>query len=340
MESKRVTIVESAASAARAARAASRSAAAPPSRGRTMSKRGKAMTAVAKGRASVAEAAAVSGAGTAVAPLPVSVAELPLFVYWTAPATTGRAQRVKMCPLGGDWKAAKDTDLSRVELENAITATASFCGTNVSDSYLERQLPHRVNPMLFVLSMSNIVIRKRGDSSAPESLGFILAREKDSGVYLDIICTAPKFGKLLLDFFHKYIFEHPEFDFVKLSSLANVLTLYPRFGYEFRKTCDGAPLTKLSSTLATRNFREKPAPVDTLAAYEDKDYMDFMYDTLYKATDLGVRAEENCKNRSIVLTREQYGSEKHDCAQDGFTMMLCRKGKAGGRRTRKNVNRR
>jgi hypothetical protein len=136
-----------------------------------------------------------------------------------------------------------------------------------------------------------------------------------------------------MNFFHTFAFDNGA-RFVKLSSLANVLTYYPTMGYQFKKTCAGAPLATLPATLAGRNFKARPAPVDTPAAYEDKDYMDFMYDTLYKVADLGVRDATHCKDRPPTLTRAQFGDETHDCAQDGFTMIKCSRG-GGARRTRR-----
>jgi len=118
--------------------------------------------------------------------------------------------------------------------------------------------------------------------------------------------------------------------------LANVLTYYPRQGYEFRESCTGAPKAVLSEALAKRDFKAKPAPTNTYQAYEDEDYINFMYETLYKKANLGVYEGDQCKNLRSPLTQRKY--IENDCAQDGYTMMLCRSkvSKAGGRRTRKN----
>lgn len=336
--SKRVTIpvkgasTVNAVSAARATRTTSRPA---TDRGRSMTRRVKAMKAVSKGRAA-------AGAGTATATVAVAAAPSdPLYVYWTVDIESSSRQRVYVAPLANSEDLTV-TSLKRTDLKKAILDSATYCGTNINEEYLKAQQSKSKNPMIFILSRFLI---SSGDTLMPESLGFILSREEEegTGVYLDVICTAPGFGRLFLDFFHDFVFSDPTHEYIKLSSLANVLTLYPKFGYEFRRTCHGAPLATLSTKLTERVATKVPPPPNTTAAYADSDYLDFMYDTLYKTADLGVREAEDCKKLVPFISRRQF--IKSDCAQDGFTMIKCRStmekaGKAGTLKARKYGSRR
>jgi hypothetical protein len=293
--------------------------------------------------AAAAAPARTAGMAAATAPLTGAAAAgaaaaAPLYIYWTSLAGSARIPKIFISPLLAGWESSEETDLARSDLETSIASGADLCGTNVAREYLMGRTAHHKNKILLVLSEDNITVRGRGDDRIPTAKGFILANptaiDGVSGYYIDIICAARGFGGKLMNFFHTFAFDNGA-RFVKLSSLANVLTYYPTLGYEFRKTCAGPRLATLPATLTGRNFKARPAPKDTPAAYLDKDYMDFMYDKLYKEANLGVRDAAHCKDTPPALTRAQYGDETHDCAQDGFTMIKCSRG-GGARRTRRN----
>jgi hypothetical protein len=161
---------------------------------------------------------------------------------------------------------------------------------------------------------------------------FIETAADGKGMYLDVICTDKGLGHKFVQFFHAMAFDNGA-RYVKLSSLANVLAYYYlKHNYRFRKTCAGAPLVDLSDPLKVRDYKARPAPLETSASYSDREFMDFMYNKLYTEADLGVRSAEDCKKRPPTLSRAQF--KTHDCAQDGFTMFKCSRG--GARRTRRN----
>lgn len=277
-------------------------------------------------------AAAGAAAGGSGAMAGAAPAVSPYFVFFTDPdAEVERGQGVFRVNLAESWRAAVPAaGVTRTKLTRAILRNSGYCLPNVSAEYVAGQVTFERNPILFTVST---------DASASDAVAFILARfiaqEGAMGMYLDVICANKelRIGHALITFFHDFSWDHGV-NFIKLSSLANVLVYYrKKHGYEFRTTCRGAPLTDLSPALNARDFRARPAPEETSAAYSDKDFMDFMYDTLYKTHDLGVRAEEGCKIRPASLTRVQF--KRADCAQDGFTMMKCTRG-GGGRKTRRN----
>lgn len=272
------------------------------------------------------------------------VGEEPLFIYWTDNRFYEKSdeQIVFQTPVTS-FKDGNVTPFLRKDLERRILKDRKYCGSNINDEYLVEHLSKDENPYLLVLTG----IQKTKDA-VPKSKGFIIAHQsiKDgkTGMYLDVICTDKGLGKILLNFFEYFVLTHLSLKFVELSSLANVLTYYPKFGYEFRKICKGDPLATLSDALVARTTARVPAPPDTTSSYNDKDYMNFMYDVLYKTADLGVRTTEDCKRRKPFLSKDEF--KKRDCAQDGFTMMKCRTtpksvtARAGAgkysRRTRKN----
>lgn len=272
------------------------------------------------------------------------VDEEPLFIYWTDNRLYEKSdeQIVFHTPVAS-FEDGNVTAFSRKDLEKRILKDRKYCGVNINDEYLIDQLSKDKNPYLLVLTG----IQKTKDA-VPKSKGFIIAHQlkKDgkTGMYLDVICTDKGLGKILLNFFEYFVLTHLDLKFVELSSLANVLTYYPKFGYEFRKSCKGDPLATLSDALVYRTTAKVPAPLDTSSSYHDKDYLDFMYNVLYKTADLGVREAEDCKRREPFLSKDDF--KKRDCAQDGFTMMKCRTtpksvaARAGAgkysRRTRKN----
>jgi len=293
-----------------------------------------------KGGGGTASRTAAAGAAGAAA------AETPIYVYWTKlSAASAAAQQVYVCPLDGKWSDSVVTEITRSALESQIRDTAAFCEPNVAPDYVERQVPFEKNPVLLVLSRDYITTVPRASRSAaaaaapaaPRSLGFILARFIDHtsdgrGMYLDVICTAKGLGHKFVQFFHTIAFDNGA-RYVKLSSLANVLAYYYlKHNYRFRKACAEEPLADLSDALKARDFKTRPAPEETSSAYGDKEFMDFMYDKLYKEADLGTRAAEDCKKRPASLTRVQF--KRADCAQDGFTMYKCSRG--GARKTRRN----
>ncbi len=271
--------------------------------------------------ASKVASAAPAGPGSAAA---VAVAPPPLYAYYTGLSSSFVDQPVYVAPIT-DWASVERTDFIRSNLESLIKENVGFCAGNVHEEYLEEHMPE--NEILVIISPDRIVETGRASKARPtvlpRCLGFIIARKvmspRPKGIYLEIICTEAGKGTPLLKFFEGLAF-HNGFGYIKLSSLANVLTYYsnPRLGYEFRKSCDGAALTELSARLKTRDFKIKPAPKDTAAAYENSNYIDFMVRDLH-TKGLTVDDEGNCGIRPLSKTR----FIESDCAADGFTMMRC-----------------
>lgn len=237
---------------------------------------------------------------------------------------------------------------------------AKYCGGNVNPEYImgdgETEGVFDSNPIRLVLKGPGPYPKTtRSGTILEEAVGFLIGRpapsdgrgvRKRNGAYVEIICAMPGLGTELLKYFHKLVVAAGLGDFVKLSSLANVITLYPNLGYDFRKSCYDDPIS-LPNTLKKktpenptgRNFKSNPPPKATPEAYEDKTYLDFMYE-LHKA---GLTVKE--KDCPIGISKPDFA--KHDCAVDGFSMAKCDlrdaappRTAAGGGRRRKTRGRR
>lgn len=70
----------------------------------------------------------------------------------------------------------------------------------------------------------------------PKVYGILFAKKMGKGIYLDVICSAASFGSIFLNYFFEFC-QKSDFEFIKLSSLATVLSYYPRLGFKHRKSC-------------------------------------------------------------------------------------------------------
>lgn len=150
--------------------------------------------------------------------------------------------------------------------------------------------------------------------------GFVVARDEEDettvnhGIYIDVICSNPGYGGKLLKYINDYADSH-KYYYVGLSSLPTVLTFYPKYGFEFRKTCTGPANSELPEAITTMKKENYPKNVES--TYDNKAFMDFMLDLHDK--DLTVYRDPPCDNKS--LSAENF--KEHGCASDGFSMKKC-----------------
>jgi hypothetical protein len=190
-------------------------------------------------------------------------------------------------------------------------------------------------------------------------IAFLIGREQSEGgrrgIYIDVICSykESQIGTRFLQYFHRIV-ALLGYDYIKLSSLANVVTYYPRpeLGYRFRLECSpraGAQgfgqeiLTDETKghRLATR-FRvgKKPMwPSDTVEAVGDDDYRTFLH--FLHRHGLTTKTTGGCSDSSLSMD----DFVRRGCAEDGFHMAKCdlsaerARPLAGGHRTRRNRSR-
>jgi len=220
----------------------------------------------------------------------------------------------------------KKADIQR--MVNDIRYVA--CQGNVSDSYI-REYALVKNTVIMVMcevqrQSITIAASRRTPVRIEERevetpIGFICARPDDedpSGMYIDVICSMKK-GNQLLEYFSQFA-KLAGARFVGLSSLPSVLAYYPRFGFEFRKSCE-TPAIPLNPTipilLRDRKAAGLPMPRTSYNTYDLEPYADFMLQ-LHEA-GLSVRKEKSCAKAKI--NKDELKAD--DCGQDGYSMKKC-----------------
>lgn len=263
--------------------------------------------------------------------------ELRIWVY-TQPGS-GRVGKSYTTPISNVEAEIKEnstkSDLQRMILE--INGRA--CQGNVSEEYIKKYAIK--NTILMVMFNDREVEEQaRASRSAASAtvkrktkvpLGFICARPEDDdgrkGMYIDVICAVSN-GTNMLNYFIAYAKKEGA-AFVGLSSLPSVLSYYPKYGFEFRKTCAGDAIAKLPDSIPTllRSLPKDRFPKTSRNTYELDPYVDFMIELHDK--DLGVKKSGKCAKAKI--TKDEM--KEDDCGEDGFSMKRCALG--GGGRTRR-----
>ena len=211
---------------------------------------------------------------------------------------------------------------------NTIRVTACF--GRLSPKYISDSIGRNTITIVQYLKV-NKEVNVRGSRHAPASKrieptlephGFVLARPDNTDpsghtVYLDIICSMGPMAKLL-----KYFFDWAltnDYPNIRLSSLPNVLSYYPKFGFKFRESCSTPVVKELPESIQHRNPREKPFPQDHFEAADDDDYADFM-------TDLHALGLSAKKTGVCAATRKLSKAElkSGNCGEDGYTMVRCK----------------
>jgi len=177
------------------------------------------------------------------------------------------------------------TNYNKSTLATDILTTLRYtaCGDTVSSQYVSQALTSNTIVMVMYGMESKDVnvlgyLRSTPSTTMTQQVrvpvGFILARPNEDGVYLDVICAAAN-GSELLKYFIQYS-SLMRFSAITLTSLANVLAFYPKYGFEFRTTCHGPPLATLPDEIKYRDKHIKPFPKTWDEAVDDEDYATFM----------------------------------------------------------------
>ncbi len=146
--------------------------------------------------------------------------------------------------------------------------------------------------------------------------GFIISSPKrGSGVYLDVICAKSE-GSKFLQYFIDYV-ESRGYGIITLSALPTVLTFYPRFGFEHRKSCAaGADVVPLPAAIQAK-IAAKKLPKDMEEVYFDDDFRAFMLELHNKG--FSTKRDELCALRDL----NEYELGWYECFDDGYKMRRC-----------------
>lgn len=220
--------------------------------------------------------------------------------YWTAAGFTSQASYV-------DASALKDE----------VRYLHKTCKNAVRSGYVtDRTRP--APTVVVVYSVKESTRRGRTiEDLTPH--GFLLAFDDEEGQYIDIICADHGLGRTLLLSFIQYV-QDKDLGSVTLSSLPTVLTYYPKFGFEFRKSCRD-PAIKVPERLQ-QDINElvaaKALPRTRDEAYDNPVYAKLLQ--FLQTRDLNVKKEGCTKYNARSF-------KSNDCGLDGYTMKKCMKPK-------------
>ena len=144
--------------------------------------------------------------------------------------TKGKIGNVSLTNLEG-IETETDININKNDLKKIIIQISDKCNGEIDKSHLYDNF-HK-NQIYMILYHQQ------------KPIGFILARKKyrddlgnsTSEAYIDLICSEVGSGSFLMNYFIQYAKKN-KFKAISLSSLPNVLTYYPKFGFSNRHTCD------------------------------------------------------------------------------------------------------
>ena len=241
----------------------------------------------------------------------------PLQIYILEQPGYGTVGKVYQTPIH-DFQTRKETNITKTQLSKYILEIRKqACQDNVSDDYVKDAIS--LNNVVLVMFQTGTEMFETYDlRSKPSTLvakevvlpiGFMLASQDENGFYIDVLCSIRNTGELL-----KYFIQYCEHTPITLHALANVLSYYPKFGFEFRRSCNEPVLVKLPESIQTRNPRETPFPKKESDAYNDDDFSNLMLELVEK----GLAVKEGCAK---IMTKNALKAES--CGDEGFTMMRC-----------------
>lgn len=156
--------------------------------------------------------------------------------------------------------------------------------------------------------------------------GFITAYDDENGVYLDVVCANQGYGGSLIKGFQEFV-KSQRLGNLSLSTLINVIGVYLKFGFNFRKSCSEPPFVlseRFPDLWQAYEATARGIP-STIEAYDN----DVMLSTIKVLTLNGFMAPKNalqCMNPSAAagpLDKFRDFVKRYECAADGFTMIQC-----------------
>jgi len=161
--------------------------------------------------------------------------------------------------------------------------------------------------------------------------GFIFARPEGTGYFLDLIC-ANQYGGELLKFFIKWCTSKRQ-QFIHLHAQDQVIGLYTKFGFEFRRDCSSPALPETKEFAAAVKTKGREFPKSRVSVWKDGEYK-YVREMILTLQRRGFSAKEhNPGCNSPTLTEQGYHAL--DCGGNGYTMVRCPKRKTHKRKQMK-----
>ena len=167
--------------------------------------------------------------------------------------------------------------------------------------------------------------------------GFICARPEGTGYFLDLIC-ATKYGADVLKFFIKWC-TAKKATHIHLHALPQVLGLYTKFGFQFRRGCSDLviPETKEFKAKVAAAGKAFPSSAPDVWNNDDFKYVREMVLNLQKS---GFSASPHEPDGCFSPDLDEETFKELGCGSDGYTMVRCKSAKLRTRKQQRKTKRR
>lgn len=243
---------------------------------------------------------------------------------------------IKNCHIYSD-KKNWDYVLSQIFQAKIIKGDKDICNNVIPKDFFDKDYLDSETSMIFIIE-SRLNSRKRSFHMVGFSLCNDLNIESDkNGIYLNVICTRPLYGNILLDFLEKFA-KKKRFDFIQLSSLAYVINYYRKKGYRHIKNCtskegedyiEEEEISRKAELNSQKKFKNDDDIIDYEENEDDKiikssikekdiEFINFL--KLLSSRGYGVNCS-NYKDRPSKYRTYSFLDKK--CMEQGFTMIKC-----------------
>ena len=187
---------------------------------------------------------------------------------------------------------------------------------------------------------TRFMVLYRGSGFQIYPYGFLFARPEGTGYFLDLICATQN-GRDLLSFFIKWC-SRRNAQFIHLHALPQVIGLYTKFGFEFRKGCADKPLPSTKEFSARVRTEGKAFPKSIEDVWTD-DKFKYVREMVLNLQKSGFSAYEHAPAECFSPDLDEETFRKHNCGNAGYTMIRCnaklRTRKAKKRKTKRRKTR-
>lgn len=222
----------------------------------------------------------------------------------------------------------KTLEITDTELSSLIKdIPGNPCKNQIGAVFIQTSL--RENTHFFVLY--------RGDVDKEiYPYGFICARPEGTGYFLDLIC-ATKHGADLLKFFIKWC-TTKKASHIHLHALPQVMGLYTKFGFQFRRGCSDSAIPETKEFKAKVAAAGKAFPSSLPDVWTNDDFK-YVREMVLKLQKRGFSASDNEPAGCLSPDLDEETLKELNCGIDGYTMVRCKSPKLQTRKQRKTKRR-
>jgi len=223
------------------------------------------------------------------------------------------AELTVQCVTVRGQKLIKTLEITDREFESLVKGIPGDpCKNQIKTAFVQNAL--RANTHFFVIY--------RGDVDKEiYPYGFICARPEGTGYFLDLIC-ATKYGGDLLKFFIKWC-TAKKASHIHLHALPQVMGLYTKFGFQFRRGCSDSAIPETKEFKAKVAAAGKAFPSSTPDVWTNDDFK-YVREMVLKLQKMGFSGADHEPEGCLSPDLDEETFKKLECGNDGYTMVRCR----------------